>query len=192
MGARFSKSWPGARKSRVVTYTDGFKARMVERMAGPTRISATRLSREAGVPQSTLSRWLKNARSLGSMNGEQNDDRERPKSTRQWSAEQKLEVVLKAASLSEEELGPFLRREGLHSAQIDEWREQAISALGAAAKKSRRRGPSAEAKRVKELERELLRKDRALAEVTALLALKKKLEAIWGDEDDGTPPRTGT
>jgi hypothetical protein len=55
--------------------------------------------------------------------------------------------------------------------------------------KKRRSGKSPEAKKIQELERELKRKDKALAEVTALLALKKKLDALLGDEDDDTRPR---
>ena len=39
-------------------------------------------------------------------------------------------------------------------------------------------------KRIKELERELRRKDKALAETAALLVLKKKAQAIWGDRED--------
>ncbi len=49
--------------------------------------------------------------------------------------------------------------------------------------------PSVEAQRIAELERELRRKDRALAETAALLVLKKKVQAIWGDADDTTDPR---
>ena len=41
----------------------------------------------------------------------------------------------------------------------------------------------AERKRIKELERELRRKDAALAETAAILALRKKVQAIWGDEE---------
>lgn len=171
------------------SYTKGFKARVVERLTGPDCISGAQMSRETGVPQSTLSRWLTEARNLGAMSANDNDQQDRPKSTRQWSAEEKLQIILRATSLPEEELGAFLRREGLHSAQIEEWRANAVTALGASA---RPKGASPQARRVQQLERELLRKDRALAEVTALLALKKKLEAIWGDEDDDTPPRSGT
>jgi hypothetical protein len=42
----------------------------------------------------------------------------------------------------------------------------------------------AEKKRSKELERELLRKERALAETAALLTLRKKAQAIWGDGEE--------
>ena len=81
-------------------------------------------------------------------------------------------------------LGEFLRKEGLHSAQIEEWTALAVAAL--ATNKPARRKVSPEAKRNKELERELRRKEKALAEVAALLVLKKKAQEIWGDEDDDT------
>lgn len=106
------------------------------------------------------------------------------KSTRQWTAEEKHRAIVEASSLSEEELGEFLRKEGLYSAQIEEWTALAVAALGTS--KPARRKTSPEAKRNKELERELRRKEKALAEVAALLVLKKKAQEIWGDEDDDT------
>lgn len=100
---------------------------------------------------------------------------------------------MEAANLPEGELGAFLRRHGLHEAQLEEWRRKVEEASLGALEKPRRKGPkrrSPEAKRVQELERELNRKDKALAEVTALLALKKKLNALLGDGDEGTTPRS--
>lgn len=38
--------------------------------------------------------------------------------------------------------------------------------------------------RIRELERELRRKDAALAETAALLVLRKKLNAYWGSDDE--------
>jgi transposase-like protein len=93
--------------------------------------------------------------------------------------------VLEASRLSDEQLGAFLRREGLHEATLREWRAAALEALGTA------KGSTTEARRVRELERQLLRKDKALAEAAALLVLQKKVRAIWGDEDDDTEPRNG-
>lgn len=175
-----------------MNYNDGFKARMVKRLAVPGGISATALSQEVGVPQSTLSRWLRDARTLPPMGGADNKREGKAKSPRQWTPEEKLRVVVEASGVSESDLGAFLRRHGIHAAQLKEWQEVAVQALSGPSKGARRRKPSPEAKLVKELQRELRRKDKALAEVTALLALKKKLEAIWGDEDDDTPTRSGT
>lgn len=172
-------------------YRAGFKARMVKRMAGPEGISATALSEEVGVPQSTLSRWLRAAATVASMDGSQGDGGGKARRPQDWSADQKLRVVAEASTLSEAELGEFLRRKGLHTAQLEEWRAAAAQALGKAPK-ARRGQKSQETKRIKALERELDRKDKALAEVTALLVLKKKLETIWGGEDESTPTRTET
>jgi transposase-like protein len=120
--------------------------------------------------------------------------KKKPGRRRGRTAEEKLQVVLEAAALSQEELGAFLRREGLHEAQLEEWRTKALEAATGALKglHARHAEQSPESRKIRELERELLRKDRALAEVTALLALKKKLAEIWGDEDDDTSTRSGT
>lgn len=178
-----------------VEYTDGFRSRMVRRLLGPEGISACALSKEIGVPQSTLSRWARRARTLEGMSDKKIGGK---RVRRDRSASEKVRIVMEAMKLSEDELGAFLRREGLHSTELEEWSKAVMTAGEEALSPSRKkkRGASAEAaaakKKLLELERELRRKDKALAEVTALLALKKKLEAILGDEDDGTPSRRET
>jgi hypothetical protein len=60
---------------------------------------------------------------------------------------------------------------------------------------SKRRGSNtrtAESRKIRELERELRRKDKALAEAAALLVLKKKLAVLWEDEDDSTRRSNGS
>jgi transposase-like protein len=107
------------------------------------------------------------------------------RSTRDWPAAEKLRVVAAAAQLTDEHLGEFLRREGIHQAQLDEWRSDILAALGAHPS----RPAPGDARKMRELERELARKDKALAEVTALLVLRKKLEALFGTEaEEGTSP----
>ena len=39
-------------------------------------------------------------------------------------------------------------------------------------------------KRIRELEKDLNRKEKALAEAAALLILRKKAQAIWGDKEE--------
>ena len=89
--------------------------------------------------------------------------------------------------MPEEEVGALLRRRGLHQADLDRWREQMLQGLEA----SPRAAKSSESRRIRELERDLRRKDAALAEASALLILKKKAQAIWGDVDEPTTPRSG-
>ena len=158
---------------------------MVKRLVGPERISASALSREVGVSQATLSRWKQQARTLPAMSGSKDKSKKDAKSSRQWSSKEKLQVVVDAAQLSDEELGGFLRSRGLHTSQLEEWHLLALQALEGSTKPKRRKA-SPEAKQVKALEKELLRKDRALDEVTALLALKKRMQDLWGGEDDDT------
>jgi hypothetical protein len=115
-------------------------------------------------------------------------EKARPQRPQDWSPAEKLRVVVESRSLTDEELGAFLRKEGLHQAQVEEWSAIAHSSLLASkgAKKA-----SAESKRIRELERDLRRKEKALAEAAALLILKKKAQAIWGDEEDDTDRRNG-
>jgi hypothetical protein len=48
------------------------------------------------------------------------------------------------------------------------------------------RESSTTTRRIRKLERELARKEKALAEAAALLVLKKTISSLHPDEDDGT------
>ena len=82
--------------------------------------------------------------------------------------------------------GAYLRRAGLHEAQLAEWRAAALSGLSEGGKAAPR---VPESRRIRTLEQELRRKEKALAETAALLVLRGKMEAFWGVEGDGTKPR---
>jgi len=161
-------------------------------MSGPDPISATQLAKEIGVSQNTLSRWLRCAGEGKRVKRNGHVVQERPVRPDDLPPTEKLRLVMEASALSQDDLGEFLRRNGLHEVQLEAWRqkieEAAAVALGKPKKARRRKSP--EAKRVQELERELDRKDKALAEVTALLALKKKLATLLGDGDESTTPRS--
>ena len=173
-----------------MNYSEGFIARQVRRMAGPEGLSATALAKEIGVPQPTLSRWLRAASKVESMTNEPGKKGASARGKR-WTPEEKLRVLARAAEIDDEELGEFLRTEGVHEATLRQWREAAASAL-ADTSKPRHKKKSPEAKRVAELERELRRKEKALAEMAALITLQKKVRAIWGDEDDDTSTKSET
>ena len=170
-------------------YTDSFKAKMVQRLSAPNAISAIGLSKEVGVSQSQLSRWLQRARTVTPMSKDRPSDRVVQASSDARSASEKVRVVMAAAALGPAELGAFLRREGVHEAEVEQWREAMTTALEGGTTKAPSRG--ADAKRIKELERELRRKDKALAEAAALLILQKKVRELWGDGDDDTDEGNG-
>lgn len=173
-----------------MVYSSGFKARMLQRMVGPEGASATALSKEVGVAQATLSRWRQAARTVRAMGGKQSSQGG-SRSPRQWTPEEKLRVVLKASELSKDELGAFIRQEGLHEAQLDEWRVRITQAL-AGGSRNKQAKTTPQAKQIRQLERELHRKEKALAELAALLALQKKAREIWGDGDDDTAAKNAT
>jgi transposase len=142
---------------------------MIERLTGSGAESARRVAAETGISQETLSRWLREARNLPDM------AMRRPTS-KSWSVEEKVRVLGEASKLSGAQLAAMLQREGLLLAELEQWR----LALG------EDKASVATTKRIRKLERELARKEKALAEAAALLVLKKIVGHLWEDEGDDT------
>ena len=178
-------------------YSDSFKRKMVQKMTGPNAIAATALSKQVDVPQTTLSKWLRLAGfkpPFGYPKNTHYTDMRLPvtdKRPNDWSAEEKLNAVLEAASLTDEQLGAFLRRKGLHETHLQQWRAQMLNGLGKITASRKSKGAASQARQIRELEKELHRKDKALAETAALLVLKKKVQQIWGDADNDTAGKSG-
>jgi transposase len=127
---------------------------------------------EAGVPKQTAANWLQRRAKVG------------PNPTRQgrvkWTGEAKLKAVLETSVLSESDAGAYVRREGLYSNQVTEWRAEIIEHFETKPgfKKDERD------EKIRILEREILRKDKALAEASALLILQKTVDLIWGNRNE--------
>jgi hypothetical protein len=142
-------------------------------MLGPGAVSAAELARETGIPQPTLSRWLRGAASLRlvTTKSEVSDDTAAASEKRpqDWSPKERMQFVLEADGLGDQELGELLRRRGVHREQLDAWRTALADAF--AQPNASRRSP--EGKRIRQLQREVARKDKALAETAALLVLQK-------------------
>jgi transposase len=167
----------------VEPYPNEVKEYMVERMMGRERVGIGALSRETGLGTTTLSRWREEARSVARMTDATSTTKaDSPPARRpqDWTPEERLHAVIEAAGLPDDRLGPWMRERGLHAAVLLEWREAALRGLGGKAV------TAADAKRIKELERDLHRKDKALAETAALLVLAGKAKALWGDEGGST------
>jgi transposase-like protein len=169
-------------------YSAEFKANLVRRICKPGGPTAYQVALEEGLPQATLYNWVNKAtRSAESMSKRNRKQRTpaAPQARRpqDWRPAEKLEAVVQTGRLSEEELGIYLRENGLHEAHLQEWRQQAEGGLG--------RAPSTNVdkqlrKENQRLSKELGRKNRALAEAAALLVLSKKARALWGDEGENT------
>ena len=158
-------------------YSEDFKKTAVAKMATPGGRSATSLSHELGVSQSSLSRWLRErvivgGNGAGAMQGR----------AEEWTPEQKVEAVFGFEKLSEEQRGVFFREKGLHEATLMRWKAEIIEAMKLKPFVGGKKDP--QRKRIAALEKELRRKEAALAEAATLLVLKKKVDAIWGEERD--------
>jgi len=156
----------------VARYGQGFKDRAVARLLPPQSASVDEVAREVGVGAQTLQRWLGDALS-------------RPARERAWTAPARLEAVIATASLDEAARGAWCREHGVYPQQLAQWRDSATQAL--AQPEEARASPQQtrqDRRRIKELEREVHRKDRALAETAALLVLSRKLEAVFNNKGE--------
>ena len=138
------------------------------------------LARENGISEQTLYTWRRKLKAQGVPvpgNGKNAED---------WSSKDKFGVVLETAGLNETELAEYCRRKGLFMEQIAAWSAACQDANAHSADRSReqREQSKGDRKRIKQLEKELLRKDKALAEAAALIILRKKAQAIWGDPEE--------
>ena len=157
-------------------YSNQLKERIITKLYSSPNNGLSSLSRETGIPISTIAGWKKKAhlapvsRSINLL----------PKN---WSMRSKLEAVIKVSSLKEEELGLWLRENGLQSEYIELWKEELLDMSKIDQNKYQDDYKKLQ-RRNKELESELKRKDKALAEASALLILKKKADLIWGTEEE--------
>lgn len=144
---------------------------ILEKLLRPDGPSVASLCGEYGLDQSTVYRWVRSAKN-GSMAGHKRKGK--------ISLLEKQKALVEAGKLGEAELGHWLRSRGLQSGTLKQWQDEIDSALIAAS----RPAIDKSVREIKALQKELLRKDRALAEVSALLVLKKKLASILGEDTE--------
>lgn len=131
------------------------------------------MSEKLGVHHTSIRNWMK-------IHGN-TPDMKKPK---EWTAESKLEAIIKTATMTENELGAYLRANGLHSKEIEQWKQDFFSAQKSVGR------PKVDPELIelrnkeKELSRDLRRKDRALAEMSARVILLKKSRAIFGESEE--------
>jgi len=151
----------------MARYGQKFKDRAVARLLPPESAAVDVVSREVGIGSGTLERWRDDALSM-------------PARGRAWTAAARLDAVIVTAALDETGKSTWCREHGVYPDELLKWRASATTAL--AEPEEVRASPQStrqDRKRIKELERELLRKDRALAETAALLVLSKKVAVIF-------------
>lgn len=160
-----------------MTYSVEFKKSAVQKYLSRGNRSVNEIIHEIGISPPTIYQWRDQFANVGGM--------KKPSKPQNRSVNEKLKALTEFDALPSEKRGEYLRKNGLHEENLNEWRKQVEEAFSTKKKSSKERQELiAEQKKVKQLEKEILRKDKALAEVSALLVLKKKADLIWGSGED--------
>lgn len=158
-------------------YSDDFKKSAVAKFLSRGNRTVQEISNEAGIHLSTLYNWRDNFANVADMT--------KPSKPHSRSAQEKLKALKEYGEISIEERGEYLRKNGLHEEHLVEWQKQIEDALSPSKRGTQERAELiAERRKNHELEKELRRKDKALAEASALLILKKKADLIWGTKEE--------
>ena len=163
-----------------MNYSPELKEAVLRRMLPPNNESISKISKEEGISEQTLRNWRDKARADGIAapgTGAPAED---------WSTQDKFLTVVETSGMNESDLAEYARKKGLYVEQIKAWHDACMNANGGIAKEAARlnRELKESEKERKRLEKELARKEKALAETAALLVLRKKANAIWGDPED--------
>lgn len=161
-------------------YSPKRKEAIIQKMMPPINMSISNLVAETGITKSTLYNWRKQAKRSGvAVPGD-------GKNAERWSSADKFAVVLETSVLNAAELAEYCRKKGLFAEQIAQWKQACLGANASVDEQEKQQKAQGriDKKRIKRLEVDLRRKERALAETAALLVLRKKANAIWGEDED--------
>ena len=165
----------------MAKYSSERKDNIIKQLLPPISCTVRELSEKEGIPQVTLYNWRSRNQSIGG-----DVSSKKISSSSKWSAEQKVAIVVATFGLNAEELNVYCREKGLYPCQVKEWKSACL--LGQANSKTMQKENEARSriatKTIKKLEKELNRKEKALAEAAALLTLGKKYDALWSDKEE--------
>ena len=159
----------------AMKYSKEFKDSVIVKLLSPSNISVLDVAKETGIPKDTLYCWRLQYRNISSAEVGSGQK------SRSFSSEEKLAVLIETASLNETDISEYCRRKGLYPDQIAGWTTSIKNSLSTTSStlKADRITVQKQAKTIKQLQRELNRKDKALAEAAALLILEKKIQSLW-------------
>ena len=165
---------------QVTIYPAAIKASVLAKVMAPNGPGVRELAREFNISSSTIHSWKKQM--LIKQEGKQVNVPQRPHDK---SPEVKLQAVFATMKMSEQEQGSYCRTEGIYSQHLETWKKQMLEGLGATTNVKEHKAENLQMiNKIKQLEHDLHRKDQALAEVSALLILKKKADLLWGGNED--------
>ena len=156
------------------TYSEGFKEQAVNKVFSRGNRTVQSVADELNITYFTLRYWMKNISQTQS--GGVVAKEKRPQA---WAVEEQLLALQESYGLQGEALNAWCRERGLFTHHLTSWKDSFCAAGKAAPGISELRSLQHE---IQQLKRELVRKEKALAEAAALLVLQKKFQALWEDE----------
>lgn len=157
-------------------YTEAFKEQAISKVLQRGDKTIQCVADELNVNVFTLKNWLKKPRTNSMTDTPVN------KRPADWSGAQRLALLMESAALEGEALNAFCRQQGLFPHHLEAWKEAFIQATDPAGRPEKSRSEKPLRDEVKQLEKELNRKEKALAEAAALLVLQKKCQAFWEEK----------
>ena len=155
------------------SFTAEFKQEIVKKILLPGGPSIPEISTELGIGYSTIRQWVKKSGTAGIMS-----------KSDIWTPEKKLQAVSETLSLEGEDLGAYLRKHGLHSEDLESWKKDFYRSQKGPGRPRKDPELAAAQKENKALEKDIRRKDKALAELSARVVLLKKKNLLWGEGED--------
>ena len=168
---------------QVTHYSAKFKESILAKALASNAPSPVKLAQEANIPYGTLHTWIQMSKKKNQINQEKAPSLPSSRPVDQ-SAQAQLRAVLDTMDKTASEKAAYCRQHGFYIHQLDEWKEQILNGLGKTPSKKAKAEHQQLMLENKRLQRDLKRKDKALAEVSALLILKKKADLIWGEEEE--------
>ena len=163
----------------MAQYSADRKQAILNKLLSPNLNSIAQLAREEHIAEQTLYHWRNQAKQQGKP-VPTNDK------TKELSPETKLTIIIDTAKLNETELAEYCRTKGLYPEQIAQWKAQSLTGFSTNEQQTAlgRKQHQTDQKQIKQLKQEIQRKDKALAEAAAILILRTKLKALWGEDED--------
>lgn len=166
--------------ARIKSYSTEFINGILKQIQPPENKSVPEIAKETGISKNTIYTWVKKARRTGML-----IPNSAPSHDAKWRKEDKLRIVFETFSLNEAELSQYCREHGLYISDIKSWRKTLESSFESTkSSKDLETELQSEKEKTYLLQKELRQKEKALAETAALLVLRKKANAIWGDLED--------
>lgn len=160
--------------------SEAAKKSIVEKALSKNSKSKAEIASLHNIGYSTLQKWIfKYKHEMGIIKNSN-----KPAGNIQLTNSEKFQHLLATSMLDEIAVGAYCREHGLYSFQMQQWKNEFMSKDDNRKKQAQQSELKALKAENKLLKQDLLRKDRALAETTALLILKKKADLIWGEPED--------